>query len=95
MPASTSEATPGSTESNVEIKTIIDLLRLDSDANPWIVDKLLRRGAQVLLAGPPKSGKSLVANDIALAIARPFKKDEVRYLFGHGVKPPGKDEGMS
>ncbi len=92
MDASTSEVTSGSTESNAEIKTIIDLLRLDSDENPWIVDKLLRRGAQVLLAGPPKSGKSLVANDIALAIARPFKKDEVRYLFGHGVKPHGKDE---
>lgn len=36
----------------------------------------------MLLAAPPKSGKSLLASEIALALSIPVKKGEERYLFG-------------
>lgn len=64
-----------------DIRSVVDLLRLGSDKNQWIVGQLLRKGAQIILAGPPKSGKSLLAGDIALSLARPFRDKEKRFLF--------------
>jgi hypothetical protein len=62
--------------------SVPDLLRIPDSEGAWIVEGLLRRGSQMLLAAPPKSGKSLLASEIALALSIPFRKGEERYLFG-------------
>lgn len=68
--------------SSPEIWSVPDLLGLPEGDNPWIIDGLLRRGNQMLLAGPPKSGKTLIAAEIALALSRPWMSGEERFLFG-------------
>lgn len=73
--------------------TVVDLLKLTSTNDPWIVEGLLRPAAQMILAGPPKSGKSMLAADIALSLARPFAEAEVRYLFGSLQSEPKPPSG--
>lgn len=49
--------------------TVNELLSFKQSDGDWIVENLIRRGDQVLLAGPPKSGKSLVAAQLAILVA--------------------------
>lgn len=69
-----------------KVLSLVELLRLKSEDNQWIVKDLLRRGAQMVLAGPPKSGKSMIAGDLALTLARNFTANEERCLFGKQEK---------
>lgn len=52
----------------VEFVSMFDLLEEELPALSWLVDGLLPPGL-ALLAGPPKMGKSTLAQDLALAIA--------------------------
>lgn len=74
------------------------LLRLPQSEHEWIIEGMLRKDSQMLLAAPPKSGKSLLASEIALALALPFHGKD-RFLFqaepheeskfpGLRIKPP-------
>ncbi len=36
----------------------------------WIVNELIQEGDQVVLSGPPKSGKTILALQLALAVAK-------------------------
>ena len=65
----------------IRVFSVPDLLRLPATAHSWIIEGLLRNGSQMLLAAPPKCGKSLIASEIALALAQPFAKREERWLF--------------
>jgi hypothetical protein len=42
---------------------------IQQDASPWIVENLIREGDQVVLSGPPKSGKTILALQLALDVA--------------------------
>jgi hypothetical protein len=79
---------------DVDVWSVGDLLRIPKGDSAWIIEGLLPRGGQMLLAAPPKSGKSLLASEIALALALPFRPDEKRYLFNaqKTVMPEGKEE---
>lgn len=83
-----SPALPDSKESKPLPKrwSIPDLLRLPATGYSWIIEGLLRPGNQVLLAGPPKGGKSLLASEIAISLTKPFAEGEERFLFQ--PKPP-------
>ncbi len=70
------------------------LLRFPESENSWIIKPLIRPGSQMLLAAPPKTGKSLLASEIALALALPFKEDEKRYLFGALPHKPSDFPGL-
>jgi len=47
-----------------------DLLSEPEEAIPWLVDQMLPAGGLSLLAGKPKAGKSTLARNLALAVAR-------------------------
>jgi hypothetical protein len=74
--------------------SVPDLLRISESEHAWIVDGLLRRGSQMLLAAPPKSGKSLLASEIALSLSLPFKTGEKRFLFDARPDPETKFPGL-
>jgi KaiC/GvpD/RAD55 family RecA-like ATPase len=50
--------------------TLDELLGAKFPPNDWIVDKLIHAGDQVVLAGPPKIGKSILGTQLALAVAQ-------------------------
>lgn len=78
--------------------SVSNLLSLPESDNAWIIKGLLQPKGQMLLAAPPKSGKSLLASELALALAVPFNdngvESEVRYLFGAGPQPDGLFPGL-
>jgi hypothetical protein len=49
---------------------LCDLLAEPEEAIPWLVDKMLPAGGFSLLGGKPKAGKSTLARNLALAVAR-------------------------
>ena len=51
------------------IDTVGDLLTAASQPDIWVLEGLIEAGDQVVLAGAPKAGKSLMASQIALAVA--------------------------
>lgn len=51
------------------IDTIDDLLAAANEPDEWLLDGLIEAGDQVVLGGPPKAGKSLLASQLALALA--------------------------
>lgn len=63
-----------------------ELLSHKGESFRWIIEGVLKKGTQLLLAGPPKSGKSLVASEIALELSRRFAPGETRHLWGAGPK---------
>lgn len=68
--------------------TAEELFERDVEDIEWIVDGLIAHGSQIIIAGPPKSGKSYLVTDIALALSRPFgSKEKERCLF---ASPPKK-----
>ncbi len=55
--------------SGAGIRDIYDLATCATEPDHWIFDGLIERGDQVLLAGAPKTGKSLLASQLSLAAA--------------------------
>ncbi len=53
--------------------TLTELLEREMKPNDWLVDGLIHAGDQVVLAGPPKVGKSILGIQLALAIAEGSK----------------------
>jgi RecA-family ATPase len=51
------------------VDNVSDLLTAASQPDVWVLEGLIEAGDQVVLAGAPKSGKSLMASQIALAVA--------------------------
>lgn len=51
------------------IDTVTDLLTAASQPDIWVLEGLIEAGDQVVLAGAPKAGKSLMASQLALAVA--------------------------
>lgn len=74
--------------------TVPELLGLSSEHETWIVDQLLKRGTQMILAGAPKSGKSLLASEFALMLATPFGKKEKRVLFSAATPVADRSNGF-
>jgi hypothetical protein len=48
---------------------LADFFAMESEGLQWLVPGLLPKGETIILAGPPKGGKSLMATDLAFAIA--------------------------
>ena len=76
------------------IWSVSNLLLFPETENAWIIRGLLRPDSQMLLAAPPKSGKSLLASELALALTVPFKDGETRYLFGAEPDSESKFPGL-
>lgn len=55
--------------SKIIIDSVRDLLSAATEKDVWILDGLIEEGDQVILSGQPKAGKSLMASQIALAVA--------------------------
>ncbi|HOX63997.1 MAG TPA: AAA family ATPase [Verrucomicrobiota bacterium] len=56
---------------HVDIRSVSELLKSpDGDDQAWLVENLIREGDQVVLAGPPKSGKSFLAFQLAMAVVQ-------------------------
>lgn len=55
--------------SAIRIDTVSDLLAASAQPDVWLVRGLIEEGDQVVLSGPPKAGKSLLASQLALAVA--------------------------
>lgn len=53
----------------VDIRSVKDLFESSAEPLSWIIKDLIREGDQVILAGPPKSGKSFLAFQLAMAVA--------------------------
>ena len=47
-----------------------EIINEDFPANDWILDGLIHSGDQVVLAGPPKVGKSILGMQLALTVAK-------------------------
>ncbi|MFT3829849.1 MAG: AAA family ATPase [Opitutaceae bacterium] len=62
--------------------SVPELIKRGSETADWIISNLIKPGDQILISGAPKSGKSLIASEIALGLALPFRRGEARYLFG-------------
>lgn len=54
----------------LELTPLSDLLNEPEENVPWALDGILPAGGSSLLAGKPKAGKSTLARNIALAVAR-------------------------
>lgn len=55
---------------NYEKSTLAELLNAKFPPSDWIVKGLIHAGDQVVLAGPPKVGKSILGTQLALAVAQ-------------------------
>ncbi len=65
--------TPGESNGadlNYEKATVAELLRREFPENDWIIDDFIHSGDQVVLAGPPKIGKSILGTQLALTVAQ-------------------------
>jgi len=67
-----------------EKATLSDLLKAKRPKNEWIVKNLIHAGDQVVLAGPPKIGKSILGTQLALAVA---KGKQTSFLLDEFVTP--------
>jgi len=54
----------------LSLTPLSDLLAEPAESIPWLVDKMLPAGGLSLLGGKPKVGKSTLARNLALAVAR-------------------------
>lgn len=73
-----------SVENPAETPNVADIQELLSEEDGTkrdIILSLLRTGDQMILSAAPKTGKSFLAQEIALSLARPFKGHERRWLF--------------
>lgn len=68
----------------VRIDTPEYLLAATREPDNWVIDNFIEQGDQVLLIGPPKAGKSLLASQMAIAVATGGD------IFGYEVKVPRK-----
>jgi hypothetical protein len=77
-PPPTGAARKAPLPSGLVLTPLYDLLREPEEAIPWLVDKMLPTGGLSLLGGKPKVGKSTLARNLALAVARgePFLSRE-------------------
>ena len=58
-------------DQNIDIRSVKDLLGKGKGEGPrWWIENLISEGDQVVLAGPPKSGKSFLALQLAMAVVR-------------------------
>ncbi len=74
-----------------KIYDVEKLLQVKESSDSFIVENLLRKGDQLLLAGPPKTGKSYLASELALALSIPFSEDEGRRtLWHHSAQETGE-----
>jgi hypothetical protein len=76
------------------ILSVGDLLNFEPTGNTWIVHGLLKPGSQMLLAAPPKSGKSLLASEMALALSIGSPTGDPHYLFGATPSADASFEGL-
>ena len=53
----------------INLDSVSDLIRASTQPDVWLVEGLIEEGDQVVLSGPPKSGKSLLASQLALAVS--------------------------
>lgn len=61
---------------HVDIRSVSELLESpDGDTQAWLIEGLIREGDQVVLAGPPKSGKSFLAFQLAMAVVQGVNHD--------------------
>lgn len=63
------------------IRSATDLLKQEKKDQPWIIENLLKHGGQMVLSAAPKTGKSYLAQQIALSLSLRFEPGEIRYLF--------------
>lgn len=74
------------------VLSVAELLRVGKATDSYIVENLIRPGEQLILAGPPKSGKSFLVSELALCLARPFNgENENRFVWagkGEASKNP-------
>ena len=54
---------------SVRIDDVSVLIKASEEPDVWLLDGLIEEGDQVVLVGAPKAGKSLMASQIALAVA--------------------------
>jgi hypothetical protein len=89
---SRSKKEPVTNASKIEEYSIERLLRVGKAEDTCIVQNLLRKGDQMLLAGPPKTGKSYLASELALALSLPFSAEEKeRTLWCASVPKPATE----
>jgi len=62
------ESKPHSFAPKATVHGLRSVLSAESETNPWLIEKFLARGDQMVISAPPKTGKSLLAQQIALAL---------------------------
>ena len=73
-----------------ECMPIRELVKLSAkEETKWIIENLLRREDQLLISAGPKSGKSLLASEMAIQLARPFSDGEKRCLYAVNERQSG------
>lgn len=53
----------------ISVDSVSDLIAAANQPDIWIIEGLVEEGDQVVLCGAPKAGKSLMASQLALAVA--------------------------